>query len=165
MTDVRLLTLDPGHFHAALVQKEMYPGVDRRVHVYAPLGPDLLAHLGRVAGFNTRPDRPTAWELEVHAGADFEERLLRERPANVVVRSGRNRGKIDRILAAVRAGLNVLADKPWVIAAADLPKLAAALDAAEAGGLVAYDIMTERFEVTSVLQKELVNDPATFGMI
>jgi hypothetical protein len=27
MSEVRLMTLDPGHFHAALVQKEMYPGV------------------------------------------------------------------------------------------------------------------------------------------
>ena len=42
MSEVQLLTLDPGHFHAALVQKEMYPGVAPRVHVYAPLGPDLL---------------------------------------------------------------------------------------------------------------------------
>jgi hypothetical protein len=52
MTAVRLVTLEPGHFHAALVQKEMYPGVDPTVHVYAALGPDLLAHLGRIAGFN-----------------------------------------------------------------------------------------------------------------
>ena len=29
MSDVRLMTVDPGHFHAALVQKEMYPGVAR----------------------------------------------------------------------------------------------------------------------------------------
>ena len=29
MPDVRLMTLDPGHFHAALIQKEMYPGVAR----------------------------------------------------------------------------------------------------------------------------------------
>ena len=28
MSDVRLITLDPAHFHAALVQKEMYPGLD-----------------------------------------------------------------------------------------------------------------------------------------
>ena len=54
MTDVRLVTLDPGHFHAALIQKEMYPGVVPTAHVYAPLGPDLLAHLGRIAGFNGR---------------------------------------------------------------------------------------------------------------
>ncbi len=165
MKEVQLLTLDPGHFHAALVQKEMYPDVAKRVHVYAPLGPDLLAHLQRIVGFNTRPAAPTAWELEVHSGPDFEERWLRERPGNVVVLSGRNRGKIDRIQAAVAAGLNVLADKPWVIAAVDLPKLEAVLDMAEGRGLVAYDIMTERYEITSILQKELVNDPATFGSI
>ena len=34
MSDVRLMTLDPGHFHAALVQKEMYPGVAPRVDVF-----------------------------------------------------------------------------------------------------------------------------------
>jgi predicted dehydrogenase len=165
MTDVRLITFDPGHFHAALVQKEMYPGVDRRVHVYAPMGPDLVAHLGRVAGFNGRTERPTAWELEVHAGPDALARLLRERPGNVVVFSGRNRGKIDGIKAAVEAGLNVLADKPWVILPEDLPKLESALDAAAARGLVAYDIMTERYEITSILQRELVNDADTFGTI
>ena len=37
---VRLITLDPGHFHAALVQKEMYPGVDSLVYIYAPEGQD-----------------------------------------------------------------------------------------------------------------------------
>jgi predicted dehydrogenase len=161
--DVRLLTLDPGHFHAALVQKEMYPGVARRAHVYAPLGPDLLAHLGRVAAFNARPAAATAWELEVHAGPDFLDRALAERPGNVVVLSGRNRHKIDYILAAVRAGLSVLADKPWVIRADDLPRLEEALDTAHAKGLVAYDIMTERHEITSILQRELVNDPDVLG--
>ncbi len=163
MNDVRLLTLDPGHFHAALVQKEMVAGVDRRVHVYAPLGPDLLAHLGRVAGFNARADNPTAWEAEVHAGPDFLERLLAERPGNVVVLAGRNRLKIDYVLAAVRAGLNVLADKPWVLTSADLPKLREALDTADASGLVAYDVMTERHEITSVLQRRFVQDADVFG--
>src|SRR5262249_38450583 len=134
-----------------------------QAHVYGPLGPDLLAHLGRIAGFNTRPDRPTSWELEVHAGPEPLQRLLRDRPGNVVVLSGRNRGKIDRIKAAVDAGLHVLADKPWVISPDDLPTLRAALDAAEAKGLVAYDIMTERYEITSILQRELVNDPEVFG--
>jgi hypothetical protein len=65
---VRLITLDPGHFHAGLIQKEMYPGVAETVHVFAPLGPDLLAHLGRVAAFNGRRENPTRWKLEVHAG-------------------------------------------------------------------------------------------------
>ena len=40
-TRVRLITLDPGHFHAALVQKSEFENVDSTVHVYAPEGPDL----------------------------------------------------------------------------------------------------------------------------
>jgi predicted dehydrogenase len=163
VADVRLMTLDPGHFHAALIQKEMYPGVAPRVDVYAPLGWDLSEHLKRIAAFNTRAERPTAWLTEVHASPDYFERMLRERPGNLVVISGRNRGKIDRIVASVRGGLNVLADKPWILKSEDLPKVEAALAEADAKGLVAYDIMTERFELTSILQRALVNDPATFG--
>jgi predicted dehydrogenase len=162
---VRLLTLDPGHFHAALIQKEMYPGVAETVHVYAPLGPDLLLHLGRVAGFNSRTERPTRWQLEVHTGGDPLARMLEEKRGNVVVISGRNRGKVDRILASVEAGLNVLADKPWLIEEGDLPKLHKALDSAEKKGLVAYDVMTERYEITTILQKELVGDPDVTGKV
>jgi predicted dehydrogenase len=165
VADVRLMTLDPGHFHAALVQKEMYPGVSPRVDIFAPLGPDLIEHLKRVASFNRRAERPTAWLTEVHASPDFFERMLRERPGNVVVLSGRNQGKIDRIVASVRGGLHVLADKPWILESEDLPKLEAALAEADSKDLVAYDIMTERFEITSILQRALVNDPATFGEI
>jgi Putative oxidoreductase C terminal domain len=89
--------------------------------------------------------------------------MLRERPGNVVVLSGRNRRKIDQILASVQAGLHVLGDKPWILVSADLPTLASALAEADRKGLVAYDIMTERFEIATILQRALVNDPATFG--
>jgi predicted dehydrogenase len=162
---VRLMTLEPGHFHAGLIQKEMYPGVADTVHVYTPLGPDLVSHLNRVIGFNTRAEKPTSWKLEVHAGPDALARMLRERPGNVVVLSGRNKGKIDAILASVEGGLNVLADKPWIITAADFPKLERALDLAERKGLVAYDVMTERSEITTILQKELARDPAVVGTV
>jgi predicted dehydrogenase len=162
---VRLMTLDPGHFHAGLIQKESYPGVAETVHVFAPLGPDLLAHLGRVTAFNRRAESPTHWRLEVHAGPDPLARMLREKPGNVVVISGRNKGKIDAILASVEGGLNALVDKPWVIEAADFPKLERALELAQQKGLVAYDIMTERHEVTSILQRELVQDAAVTGSI
>jgi predicted dehydrogenase len=163
--DVRLITYDPGHFHAALIQKEMYAGVSPRVHVYAPLGADLLAHLGRIAAFNARAEQPTAWDLEVHTSSDPLARLVAERPGNVVVLSGRNRGKIDAILAALEAGLHVLADKPWVIRVEDLPRLQTALDLAGRKRLVALDIMTERHEVTTQLQRELIHDPEVFGRI
>ena len=39
--EVRLITLDPGHFHAALIQKIMYPQVHPDVFIYAPEGNDL----------------------------------------------------------------------------------------------------------------------------
>ena len=101
----------------------------------------------------------------MHTGPDFLERMLRERPGNVVILTGRNRPKIDRIQASVEAGLNVLADKPWIIRSGDLPKIERVLDQAQAKGLVAYDIMTERYEITSILQRELVNDAAVFGKL
>jgi predicted dehydrogenase len=163
MADVRLMTVDPGHFHAALVQKEMYPGVSERVDVYAPMGTDLTEHLNRIAAFNKRSERPTTWDVQVHTGPDFFQRMLRERPGNVVILSGRNRGKIAQIGESVNAGLHVLADKPWILKSDDLPMVAAALAAADAKGVVAYDIMTERFEATNSLQRALVNDKATFG--
>jgi predicted dehydrogenase len=165
MADVRLMAVDPGHFHAALVQKEMYPGVSERVDVYAPVGPDLTEHLNRIVAFNRRSERPTTWAVEVHAGPDFLQRMLRERPGNVVILSGRNRGKIAQVVASVDAGLHVLADKPWILKSDDLPMIAAALADADAKGVVAYDIMTERFEATNSLQRALVNDKATFGDI
>jgi predicted dehydrogenase len=163
MPDVRFMTLDPGHFHASLVQKEMYAGVAPRVDVYAPLGQDLVDHLARVARFNQRKDKPTTWQVEVHTGPDYQERMLREKPGNALVLSGRNRGKIERIQASLEAGLHTLVDKPWVLVPADLPKLEKALATADQKGLVALDIMTERFEVTSELQRALVNDAAVFG--
>lgn len=160
---MKLITLDPGHFHAALIQKEMYPGVSPEVAVYAPLGTDLTEHLNRIARFNLRAQNPTAWELDIHAGPDFLSRLLDAPPGNIVVLSGRNRGKIGLIRTAVDSRQHVLADKPWIIQADDLPELAGALAAAQRRGVLAYDIMTERYEITSILQRELVNHIGVFG--
>jgi predicted dehydrogenase len=162
-TEVKLIALDPAHFHAALVQKEMLPGIARRSYIYAPLGPDLYEHLKRIEGFNTRADHPTDWELDIHTTDDPLRRMCTERPGNVVVIAGHSGNKMDRIRASLDAGLNVLADKPWIIHAAQLPALEAALDLADRSGLVAYDIMTERFEPSTIIQRNLVNDPAVFG--
>ncbi len=163
--DVQFITLAPGHFHAALVQKQTLPNVSPVVHVYAPLGSDLTEHLKRVIGFNKRAEAPTQWQLEVHATDQYLERFRKEKPGNVVVISGRNAGKIDLIEAAVDAGLNVLVDKPWIIESEDFPKLVRVLAKADKAGLVAYDIMTERFEATNALQRALVNSPDVFGSI
>ena len=162
-SQVKLVIVEPGHFHASLIQADMYPQVSPRVSVYAPMGTELVEYMNRVAQFNTRAANPTRWDLEVHTGADFFDRMLKERSGNVVVFSGRNREKIGRILRSLEAGYNVFADKPWVIRSEDLPKLEAALNLAESKGLVGYDIMTERYEITSMLQREIVNAPEVFG--
>lgn len=163
MNPIRLITLAPGHFHAALVQKRMLPGVDPNVSVFAPLDRDLAAHIERIAGFNTRVEEPTAWNLDVHAGNDYLERFAREQQGNTVMLSGRNRPKIDLMLLAVSLGLNVLADKPWIVDTADFPKVEQVLREAEARGVLVWDMMTERHEVTSQLQRELIRMPAVFG--
>ena len=163
---VRFITLDPGHFHASLVHKEMYPGlVSPVVHIYAPLGPDLVEHLGRLSLFNHRAENPTTWQLEIHTSPDFFPRMLREKPGNAVVLAGRNDVKIGYIEGSVDAGLNVLADKPWIIRAQDLPRVETVLNRATSKGVAAYDLMTERYEITTILQKALVNDPSVFGTI
>jgi predicted dehydrogenase len=163
--EVRLITLDPGHFHAGLVQKFMYPQVNPVVHVYAPAGADLQEHLKRIEGFNTRPDQPTHWEEKVYTGPDFLERMLREKAGNVVVLAGNNARKTEYINRSVSAGFNVLADKPMAITPADFNLLRQAFTRAAANKVLLYDIMTERYEITSILQRELARMPDLFGTL
>ncbi len=161
--EVKLMTVDPGHFHAGLVQKFMYEQVDSAVNVYAPEGGDLQLHMQRIEGFNTRPDEPTGWETEVYTGSDFFQKMLEERPGNVVVLSGNSAIKTQYIHESIEAGLNVLADKPMVIHPSEFPKLKAALNLAQEKDVLLYDIMTERYEITTMLQKALAQKSAVFG--
>jgi len=162
-TEVKLITLDPGHFHAALVQKTMYPQVSRVVNVYAPQGQDVKEHLDKINGYNTRTNDPTKWEEIVYTGADFLQKMVADKKGNVVVISGNNAKKTDYIAQSIKGGLNVLADKPMVITADKFPLLLSAFDEAEKNRVLLYDIMTERHEITSILQKELSLIPAVFG--
>jgi predicted dehydrogenase len=163
--EVRLITLDPGHFHAGLVQKIMYPGVAPMVSVYAPDGPDLEEHLQRVEGYNRRAVDPTHWQEKLYTRADYFQQLLSERPGNVVVIAGNNREKIDYINGSINAGFYVLADKPMCIDRAGFEKLQAAFKTATEKQTLLYDIMTERYEITTMLQKALVNDSSVFGQL
>ncbi len=198
---VHLITLDPGHFHAALVQKFMLPGVSSTVLVFAPEGADVQQHLGRVEGFNGRANGPTTWKEFVYTGQDYLKQALavgdgsREvdvatnkthkvvteggvvdtrpdmvqdvvrvgRGPRVVVISGNNARKSEYITRSIEAGFNVLADKPMVIRPEELPALEAAFAAAKKKGVLLYDIMTERFEITTILQRELSRHTDLFG--
>jgi predicted dehydrogenase len=160
---MKLVILDPGHFHAALLQKTMYPNVDPTVHVYAEEGPDLADYLQKVASYNARAESPTAWRMAVHAGADFLDRFSAERAGDVVIIAGNNLRKAEYVTRAVAAGMHVLADKPMAIDPAGFESLCGAFELARNKGVLLYDIMTERHEITTMLQKAFSRLPALFG--
>ncbi|MBK5272384.1 MAG: Gfo/Idh/MocA family oxidoreductase [Bacteroidia bacterium] len=162
---VQFITLDPGHFHAALVQKTMYADVDSVVHVYAPAGTDVQLHLDRINAYNTRASDPTHWKEEVYTGDDYLEKMLAEKKGNVVVLSGNNQKKTEYILESLQAGFNVYADKPMVINSEKFEMLKQAFETAKQKNLLLYDIMTERFEITTILQRELSMLPEVFGTL
>lgn len=162
-SDMTIVTLDPGHFHAALVQKSMYPNVDSNVYVYAPEGPDLQLHLDRINAYNSRAENPTHWNEQVYAGTDFFQKMISEKKGNIVVMAGNNQKKTEYIYNTVDAGMNVLADKPMAINAEGFELLKKAFAKAEEKKVLLYDIMTERFEINTILQREFSQIKNLFG--
>lgn len=162
-TTVKLIALDPGHFHASLVQQEMYPGIDSTLKVFAPEGAEVAQYRKSVLAYNERKDSPTHWRLEVYTGADYLQQLLAQPGGNIVVIAGNNRLKSTYIRGCVHAGMHVLSDKPMAIDAAGFDSLKASFDEAAQLHVQLYDIMTERYEITSILQRELVQMPSVFG--
>jgi predicted dehydrogenase len=162
---VKLITLDPGHFHAALVQKTMLPDIDQQVYVYAPKGEDVQSHLDKITAYNERKENATSWKEEVYLGNDFFEKMIAERKGNVVVMAGNNHKKTEYIKKSIDAGFNVLGDKPMAIDKVHFSMLKDAFADAERKKLVLYDIMTERYEITNALQRELAIMPQVFGTL
>lgn len=163
--EITIMSLDPGHFHAGLIHKSMYPQVDSTVYVFAPEGAELKDYMNRLAGYNNREEDPTAWNLQVSTGDDYLQKMISTKPGNVMMVAGKNDRKIDYISAAISNGINVYADKPLVINKDGFQKLINAFDEAEQKDLLLYDIMTERFEISTILQRELSMTPEVFGEI
>ncbi len=161
--EVKIMTLDPGHFHAALVQKFPYDQVDSVVHIYAAESPELKGHMDRINSYNQRVENPTNWSSKVYTGPDYLQMMIQEKPGNLVVISGNNAQKTKYIKSSIEAGLNVLSDKPMVIKPADFTTLQALFPIAKEKGVLLYDIMTERYEITTIMQKTLSQMPELFG--
>jgi type 1 glutamine amidotransferase/predicted dehydrogenase len=159
----RLITLDPGHFHAALVQKTDLAGLNQTVHVYAPESPDLKMHLDRIKNYNSRPENPSHWTENVYTGPDFFEKMIAEKKGDIVVMSGNNAKKTSYILSTVSAGMHVLADKPMCINKAGFEDLKKAFAMAKQKEVLLYDIMTERSEIATALQREFSQNKMLFG--
>jgi len=91
--------------------------------------------------------------------------MLEDPPGDLVVISGNNARKARYILESVRAGLHVLADKPMAIRSEEFATLVEASRLAGEKGVLLDDIMTERFEITSILQRELSRVEPLFGTL
>ncbi len=163
--EVKLIVLAPGHFHADLLQKSAMSQVCDSVYVYAasPEDAGLKQYLSAIESFNTRTDNPTAWQTVVYTGDDFLHNMITQKKGNVVVLAGNNKEKTEYILKAVDAGLNVLSDKPMAINRKDFLLLEEAYKEAESKGVQLYDMMTERYDMLNIIEKELINDPDLFG--
>jgi predicted dehydrogenase len=154
-----LLILNPGHFHAGLTLRSRDSRLADDVYVYAEQGADVDNFIRMVETFNNRPSEPTGWKLHVYRGADYLERLRTERRGDIVVISGKNDTKMASIQQLHGDGFYVLGDKPWLIDTADegrLRQVATTLP-------LAMDIMTERHQIASRLQRALARNPAVFG--
>jgi predicted dehydrogenase len=151
--------LEPGHFHAALTLGTPHPNVREEIFVYAPPGAELDDFLALVEAFNRRAQRPTAWKPVVRAGDRSLERLIADRPSDVVILAGRNDRKMAMMRRLHDAGFHILADKPWLTGPDGLDDLRHTLS----GGPLAVEIMTGRHEITSRLTRKLVGETEVFG--
>lgn len=163
--EVKLLLLDPGHFHADLLQKTSNARISDSVYVYAPGGTELKQHMQRISSYNKRQDHPTAWKESVYSGESYFSRMLSEKKGNVVVLAGNNRKKSDYIHQSVQAGFNVLADKPMAINAEQFELLKQSFAIAQKKGVLLYDLMTERYDILNIVERELIGDKALFGTL
>lgn len=154
-----LLFYQPAHFHAALLIRSQNPRLAHSIHVYATPGPDLDRFTALVASFNARDEQPTDWDLEVHTSSDPLTRLIDERKGDSVVVAGRNAPKLATIRKLHDAGLNVLADKPWITTSAALDDL----HHVTAGPPLVMDIMTDRHDTASRLRRHVVATEPVFG--
>ena len=141
----------------------MYEQIDPVVYVYAPESDDVKNYLDNIKGFNSREDNPTSWEEIVYTGNDYFEKLLAEKPGNVMVTSGNNAKKTEYILKGLEANINMLADKPLVITPDQYPMLEKAFQLAREKNLLLLDIMLMRYDAANNIQRELSKIPGIFG--
>ena len=71
--EIKLVVLDPGHFHASLVLKFPQKQINDTVFVYAPKGEELNQFLSSIKDYNSRAENPTSWVPVVYSGSDYLE--------------------------------------------------------------------------------------------
>jgi len=160
---VKLLVIEPEHFHAALVQKYANDEIDPLVHLFADSAITAEGYTQLIDQYNSRETDPTHWDITEYYGADYVEKAFQGETGNVVVLAGDNAKKIDYITRAVQHNRDVFADKPLVIDGAGYSKLKTLMDDSNKNSALVYDIMTERYDVKNQIIKALINNKEFSG--
>lgn len=160
---VNLVILDPGHFHASLLQKDTLAAINDTIWIYAPKGIEVDQYLKSIDSYNQRAEKPTAWVKQLYTADDYLSKMLAGHQGDVVVLAGNNRKKTQYIIESVKAGCNVLADKPLAINQQDFKQLLDAYQLAKEKKLLLYDLMTERYDILNMIEKELMHQKGLFG--
>ena len=92
--NVKIVVLDPGHFHASLLQKNPLASVNDTIRVYAPEGAEVKQYLNDINSYNQRAENPTSWKEEIYSGGDYLSRMLADRQGDIVVLAGNNQKKL-----------------------------------------------------------------------
>lgn len=163
--EVKLAVLAPGHFHASLLQKSEIAQIIDTVYVFAPEGTELEQYLNNIESYNSRGENPTHWYQNVYAEDNYLDKFADNSDVNVVVLAGNNRDKTKYILTAIETGKNVLSDKPMAINSKDFSLLEKAYKKADSLGLYIYDMMTERYDLLNIIEKELISNSDFFGVL
>lgn len=66
-------------------------------------------------------------------------------------------------MESIKAGYHVLADKPLAINPQDFKLLTEAYQLAKEKNLLLYDLMTERYDILNIIEKELLHQTELFG--
>lgn len=82
---IDLIVLDPGHFHASLLQKETLTDVSDTIRIYAPEGIAVNQYLESIDSYNQRAESPTTWKKQVYTGDDYLQKMLADHKGNIVV--------------------------------------------------------------------------------
>ena len=77
--------------------------------------------------------------------------------------AGNNQKKTRYIMESIKAGYHVLADKPLAINPQDFKLLTEAYQLAKEKNLLLYDLMTERYDILNIIEKELLHQTELFG--
>lgn len=165
---------NPVHFHGALPLQSRYEEV-KGLNI-VPMVRVYYTPENKLTAFEEMQKKIKAleqgWGIAYYSSKTPLEEMVKHREMakhilrNILVLACPNVDKIDVISRAVEAGYDlILSDKPWVIEQEKMFTLEKAIEAAAEKDIILYDIMTERYELGTIMQGLIMQNADLFGML